>query len=192
MNAESLILAVVAVLCSILLGLFVYLIIKLNEFEKQLLTGQEARSEPNAENNEIKIFCGLDGQALWDAWVQFVNGSSNQYPTLGSDRNIYLALLRQHVKDLISEGISDGRDGKAQSQPQNPRVTSILRGDFQSYLPPSTCDRIYQLAYDIGNIDEYGDDNIASLRSCIITICQSTQFNPADFEGCLPATRSAA
>ena len=190
MNAESLILAVVAVLCSVLLGLFVYLIIKLNEFEKQLLTGQEAHNQPNAENNEIKIFCGLDGQALWDAWVQFASGSSNQYPTLGSDRNIYLALLRQHVRDLISEGISDGSDGKAQSQLQNPRVTSILRGDFQSYLPPSTSDRIYQLAYDIGNADERRDENIASLRSCIITICQSTQFNPADFEACLPAAGS--
>lgn len=190
MNAESLILAVVAVLCSVLLGLFVYLIIKLNEFEKQLLAGTETYNQLSAENNEIKIFCGLDGQALWDAWVQFVNGSSSQYPTLGGDRNVYLALLRQHVKDLISEGINDRRDGKAQSQLQNPRVTSILRGDFQSYLPPNTADRIYQLAYDIGNADEHRGDNIASLRSCIINICQSTQFSPADFEACLPAASS--
>lgn len=190
MNAESLILAIVAVLCSVLLGLFVYLLIKLSEFEKQLLTGPDTNSQLSAENKEIRIFCGLDGQALWDAWVQFVNGSSDQYPTLGSDKNVFLALLRQHVKDLISEGVSDGSSGKAQSQPQNPRVTSILRGDFQSYLPPSTADRIYQLAYDIGYTDEHRNDKIASLRSCIINLCQSTQFNPADFEACLPAGRS--
>ena len=190
MDAESLILAVVAVLCSVLLGLFVYLIIKLNEFEKQLFTGPETSRQLSAENNEIRIFCGLDGQALWDAWVQFVNGSSDQYPTLGSDKNVFLALLRQHVKDLISEGVSDGSSGKAQSQPQNPRVTARLRGDFQSNLPPSTADRIYQLAYDIGYTDEHRNDKIASLRSCIINLCQSTQFNPADFEACLPAGRS--
>lgn len=190
MNAESLILAIVAVLCSVLLGLFVYLIIKLSEFEKQLLTGPDTNSQLSAENKEIRIFCGLDGQALWDAWVQFVNGSSDQYPTLVSDRNVFLALLRQHIKDLIADGIRDGSNGKAESQPKNPRVTSILRGDFQSYLPPSTADRIYQLAYDIGNADERRNDNIAGLRSCIINICQSTQFNPADFEACLPAARS--
>ena len=190
MNAESIILAIVAVLCSVLLGLFVYLITKLSEFEKQLLTGPDTNSQLSAENKEIRIFCGLDGQALWDAWVQLVNGSSDQYPTLVSDRNVFLALLRQHVKDLIADGIRDGSNGKAESQPKSPRVTSILRGDFQSYLPPSTADRIYQLAYDIGNADERRNDNIAGLRSCIINICQSTQFNPADFEACLPAARS--
>ena len=108
MNAESLILAIVAVLCSVLLGLFVYIITKLSEFEKQLFTGPDTNSQLSAENKEIRIFCGLDGQALWDAWVQLVNGSSDQYPTLVSDRNVFLALLRQHIKDLIADGIRDG------------------------------------------------------------------------------------
>ena len=147
MSLENIVIAVSLLLGIVLLVLIIYLISRVNDLEAKAFS-QQGTAEKKTENEPQKVFGGLSGRQLWDEWVSIANGGDDQYGIKG-DRERFLALLELHVRSVIKTGMEHGAAG-ANEQPSNPLKIKMLRGEFESYLPSSQANRLYELGRELG------------------------------------------
>ena len=149
MSLENIVIAASLLLGIILLVLIIYLISRVNELEARAFSNQTpAATEKKTENEPQKVFAGLSGRELWDEWVSMANGGDDQYGIKG-DRDRFLALLELHIRSLIKTGVEHGASG-TNEPPSNPLKITMLRGEFESYLPSSQAGRLYTLGRELG------------------------------------------
>jgi hypothetical protein len=150
MSLESVVIAVSLLLGVVVLILIIYLISRVNDLEAKAFSSQGTASpaEKKTENESQKVFGGLSGRQLWDEWLSIANGGDDQYGIKG-DRERFLALLELHVRSVIKTGMEHGAAG-ANEQPSNPLKIKMLRGEFESYLPSSQANRLYELGRELG------------------------------------------
>ena len=150
MSLESVVIAVSLLLGIVVLVLIIYLISRVNDLEAKAFSqqGTASSAEKKTENELQKVFGGLSGRQLWDEWVSIANGGDDQYGIKG-DRERFLALLELHVRSVIKTGMEHGAAG-ANEQPSNPLKIKMLRGEFESYLPSSQANRLYELGRELG------------------------------------------
>ena len=150
MSLESVVIAVSLLLGIVVLVLIIYLISRVNDLEAKAFSSQGTANpaEKKTENESQKVFGGLSGRRLWDEWVSIANGGDDQYGIKG-DRERFLALLELHVRSVIKTGMEHGAAG-ANEQPSNPLKIKMLRGEFESYLPSSQANRLYELGRELG------------------------------------------
>jgi len=150
MSLESVVIAVSLLLGIVVLVLIIYLISRVNDLEAKAFSSQGTANpaEKKTENESQKVFGGLSGRQLWDEWVSIANGGDDQYGIKG-DRERFLALLELHVRSVIKTGMEHGAAG-ANEQPSNPLKIKMLRGEFESYLPSSQANRLYELGRELG------------------------------------------
>ena len=150
MSLESVVIAVSLLLGIVVLVLIIYLISRVNDLEAKAFSSQGTANpaEKKTENESQKVFGGLSGRQLWDEWVSIANGGDDRYGVKG-DRDRFLALLELHVRSVIKTGMEHGAAG-ANEQPSNPLKIKMLRGEFESYLPSSQANRLYELGRELG------------------------------------------
>jgi hypothetical protein len=150
MSLESVVIAVSLLLGIVVLVLIIYLISRVNDLEAKAFSSQGTANpaEKKTENESQKVFGGLSGRQLWDEWLSIANGGDDQYGIKG-DRERFLALLELHVRSVIKTGMEHGAAG-ANEQPSNPLKIKMLRGEFESYLPSSQANRLYELGRELG------------------------------------------
>ena len=150
MSLESVVIAISLLLGIVVLVLIIYLISRVNDLEAKAFSSQGTANpaEKKTENESQKVFGGLSGRQLWDEWVSIANGGDDQYGIKG-DRERFLALLELHVRSVIKTGMEHGAAG-ANEQPSNPLKIKMLRGEFESYLPSSQANRLYELGRELG------------------------------------------
>ena len=150
MSLESVVIGVSLLLGIVVLVLIIYLISRVNDLEAKAFSSQGTANpaEKKTENESQKVFGGLSGRQLWDEWVSIANGGDDQYGIKG-DRERFLALLELHARSVIKTGMEHGAAG-ANEQPSNPLKIKMLRGEFESYLPSSQANRLYELGRELG------------------------------------------
>lgn len=150
MSIETVVIGLSLVLGLVLMILIIYLISRVNDLEVRTFAAlsqsptQETKQEPASK----EVFAGLSGRELWDEWSSIANGGDDQYKIAG-DRDRYLALLELHVRSLIKTGREHGAAGISEP-PSNPLKIRMLRGEFESYIPGSQAERLYQLGKAFG------------------------------------------
>ena len=153
MPLENVVIAVSLLLGIVVLILIIYLISRVNDLEAKAFSNQSTSSpEKKTDAESQKVFAGLSGRQLWDEWVALANGGDDQFGIKG-DRDRFLALLELHVRSLIKTGTEHGSKG-IKSPPSNPLKIKMLRGDFESYLPASQAERLYDVARELGATDD--------------------------------------
>ena len=127
---------------------------------------QETKQDPTAK----AVFAGLTGRDLWDEWTSIANGGDDQYKIAG-DRDRFLALLELHVRSLIKTGREHGASGISEP-PSNPLKIKMLRGEFESYIPGSQAERLYQLgkAFGAAPDDATKSSLIASIEEAVDSV----------------------
>ena len=165
MSLESVVIAVSLLLGIVVLVLIIYLISRVNDLEAKAFSSQGTANpaEKKTENESQKVFGGLSGRQLWDEWVSIANGGDDQYGIKG-DRERFLALLELHVRSVIKTGMEHGAAG-ANEQPSNPLKIKMLRGEFESYLPSSQANRLYELGRELGASED--SQQRATLREAL-------------------------
>jgi len=150
MSIETVVIGLSLVLGLVLMILIIYLISRVNDLEVRTFAAlsqsptQETKQEPASK----EVFAGLSGRELWDEWSSIANGRDDQYKIAG-DRDRFLALLELHVRSLIKTGREHGAAGISEP-PSNPLKIRMLRGEFESYIPGSQAERLYQLGKAFG------------------------------------------
>lgn len=150
MSLENVVIGLSLVLGLILLILIIYLISRVNDLEIRTFAAlsQTPTQVTNPDTGAKPVFAGLSGRELWDAWTSIANGGDDQYGIAG-DRDRFLALLELHVRSLIKTGREHGAKGISEP-PSNPLKIKMLRGEFESYIPGSQAERLYQLSKEFG------------------------------------------
>ena len=149
MSLENIVIAVSLLLGIVLLILIIYLISRVNDLEAKAFSNlNAATSEKKTENEQQKIFAGLDGRQLWDEWAAMANGADDRHG-IKNDRDRFLALLELHIRSIIKTGMEHGATGESEP-PSNPLKIKMLRGEFESYLPSSQAARLYELGKELG------------------------------------------
>ena len=172
MSLETAVIALSLVLGLVLMILIIYLISRVNDLEIRTFAAlsqaptQETKQDPAAK----PVFAGLSGRDLWDEWVSMANGGDDQYKIAG-DRDRFLALLELHVRSLIKTGREHGASGISEP-PSNPLKIKMLRGEFESYIPGSQAERLYQLgkAFGAAPDDATGSNLIASIEEAVDSV----------------------
>jgi hypothetical protein len=173
-------LATAVITMSLMLGLvlmilIIYLISRVNDLESRTFAAlsqtsmQETKQEPAAK----AVFAGLSGRELWDEWVSIANGGDDQYSIAG-DKDRFLALLELHVRSLIKTGREHGAAGISEP-PSNPLKIKMLRGEFESYLPGSQAERLYQLGKEYGASPDGANNNAlaANIEESVDSVAMS-------------------
>ncbi len=172
MSLETAVIALSLVLGLVLMILIIYLISRVNDLEIRTFAAlsqaptQETKQDPAAK----PVFAGLSGRDLWDEWVSMANGGDDQYKIAG-DRDRFLALLELHVRSLIKTGREHGASGISEP-PSNPLKIKMLRGEFESYIPGSQAERLYQLgkAFGAAPDDATKSNLIASIEEAVDSV----------------------
>jgi len=170
MSLETAVIGMSLVLGLVLMILIIYLISRVNDLEVRTFAAlsqtQETKQDPAAK----AVFAGLTGRDLWDEWTSIANGGDDQYKIAG-DRDRFLALLELHVRSLIKTGREHGASGISEP-PSNPLKIKMLRGEFESYIPGSQAERLYQLgkAFGAAPDDATKSSLIASIEEAIDSV----------------------
>ena len=151
MSLETVVIAISLMLGLVLLILIIYLISRVNDLEIRTFAAlsQGSAQEKKPDTAAKAIFAGLSGRELWDEWTSIANGGDDPYSIAG-DRDRFLALLELHVRSLIKTGREHGAAGISEP-PSNPLKIKMLRGEFESYIPGSQAERLYQLGKEFGS-----------------------------------------
>ena len=139
-SLNDLVMLVMLVLCIGLTIPVTYLVSKVNELESttsNLLQSSQAHDRPTND-----IFGGLRGKQLWDAWQVAVSTSVDEFG-LDRDRDRLMMLLELHVRELVRAGKAIGLTPSAEPSPGDTVTLRTLRGDFESYLPPSLTESFF-------------------------------------------------
>ena len=169
MSLENVVIAISLVLGLVLLILIIYLISRVNDLEIRTFAALAQGSNPEKTPDQAAakaVFAGLSGRELWDEWTSIANGGDDQYKIAG-DRDRFLALLELHIRSLIKTGREHGGAGISEP-PSNPLKIKMLRGEFESYIPGSQAERLYQLA------KEYGAASEGAIKDKILSSIQET------------------
>lgn len=147
-----------------LLILIVYLIGRVHELELKTTKAIASPSNPsNAKpRGPHKIFSGLQGQALWDGYVNLAGADEDQYDLL-QDQDRFFALTELHLRTLLKEGLRSQSDITS-SIPPNPLKLTTLRGEFESYLPNSQAARMYAIGQSLGTNGSESDTRHLAIR----------------------------
>jgi len=170
MSLETAVIGLSLVLGLVLMILIIYLISRVNDLEVRTFAAlsqtQETKQDPAAK----AVFAGLTGRDLWDEWTSIANGGDDQYKIAG-DRDRFLALLELHVRSLIKTGREHGASGISEP-PSNPLKIKMLRGEFESYIPGSQAERLYQLgkAFGAAPDDATKSSLIASIEEAVDSV----------------------
>lgn len=170
MSLETAVIGMSLVLGLVLMILIIYLISRVNDLEVRTFAAlsqtQETKQDPAAK----AVFAGLTGRDLWDEWTSIANGGDDQYKIAG-DRDRFLALLELHVRSLIKTGREHGASGISEP-PSNPLKIKMLRGEFESYIPGSQAERLYQLgkAFGAAPDDATKSSLIASIEEAVDSV----------------------
>ncbi len=170
MSLETAVIGMSLVLGLVLMILIIYLISRVNDLEVRTFAAlsqtQETKQDPAAK----AVFAGLTGRDLWDEWTSIANGGDDQYKIAG-DRDRFLALLELHVRSLIKTGREHG-DAGISEPPYNPIIIKMLRGEFESYIPGSQAERLYQLgkAFGAAPDDATKSSLIASIEEAVDSV----------------------
>jgi Na+-transporting methylmalonyl-CoA/oxaloacetate decarboxylase gamma subunit len=170
MSLETAVIGMSLVLGLVLMILIIYLISRVNDLEVRTFAAlsqtQETKQDPAAK----AVFAGLTGRDLWDEWTSIANGGDDQYKIAG-DRDRFLALLELHVRSLIKTGREHGASGISEP-PSNPLKIKMLRGEFESYIPGSQAERLYQLgkAFGAAPDDATKSNLIASIEEAVDSV----------------------
>ena len=163
-----------------LLILIVYLIGRVHELE--LKTTNAFASSSNVANTKPqkphKIFSGLRGQQLWDQYVNLAGGREDEYDLL-QDQDRFFALTELHLRTLLKAGLRSQSDTTS-SIPPNPLNLTTLRGEFESYLPPSQAARIYTIGQSLGTNDSESDTRSSAVSEARDLIDQIAMAIGAD------------
>ena len=124
---------VMFILCVCLAAVVAYLISKVNQLELRTSSLLTSNQTQNSTSNDV--FQGLQGKQLWDAWQVVVNTSVDDLG-LDNDRDRLMILLELHVRELVAAGKARALSPSSDT-PGDVVMLKTLRGDFQSYLPPS-------------------------------------------------------
>lgn len=172
MSLENVVIAISLVLGLVLMILIIYLISRVNDLETRTFAAlsQGTTQAKNPEPAAKAVFAGLSGRELWDEWTSIANGGDDPHAIAG-DRDRFLALLELHVRSLIKTGREHGRAGISEP-PSNPLKIKMLRGEFESYIPGSQAERMYQLAKEYGAASEDANKNniLVSIEETVETI----------------------
>jgi hypothetical protein len=170
MSLETAVIGLSLVLGLVLMILIIYLISRVNDLEVRTFAAlsqtQETKQDPAAK----AVFAGLTGRDLWDEWTSIANGGDDQYKIAG-DRDRFLALLELHIRSLIKTGREHGASGISEP-PSNPLKIKMLRGEFESYIPGSQAERLYQLgkAFGAAPDDATKSSLIASIEEAVDSV----------------------
>ncbi|MDG2461212.1 MAG: hypothetical protein P8M73_10070 [Luminiphilus sp.] len=175
MSLETAVITMSLMLGLVLMILIIYLISRVNDLESRTFAAlsqtsmQETKQEPAAK----AVFAGLSGRELWDEWVSIANDGDDQYSIAG-DKDRFLALLELHVRSLIKTGREHGAAGISEP-PSNPLKIKMLRGEFESYLPGSQAERLYQLGKEYGASPDGANNNAlaASIEESVDSVAMS-------------------
>lgn len=164
-SLDDLLMLVMLVLCIGLTIPVTYLVSKVNELESttsNLLQSSQAHERPTND-----IFGGLRGKQLWDAWQVAVSTSVDEFG-LDHDRDRLMMLLELHVRELVRAGKAIGLTPSAEPSPGDTVTLRTLRGDFESYLPPSLTESFFSCGKKISSASS--DEE----RAQVITELEST------------------
>ena len=172
MSLETAVIAMSLMLGLVLMILIIYLISRVNDLEYRTFAAlsQTPTQEKNQEPAAKAVFAGLSGRELWDEWTSLANGGDDQYAIAG-DKDRFLALLELHVRALIKTGREHGAAGISEP-PSNPLKIKMLRGEFESYIPGSQAERLYQLGKELGASTDGANNNalVASIEESVDSV----------------------
>lgn len=158
-NTFSLIVIVLLVAIALLI-LIVYLIGRVHELEiktSNALSPLSGAQSTHPQTIHHKIFSGLSGQQLWDEFVSLAAGNVDRYGLM-QDQDRFFAITELHIRNLLKAGLRSKPRG-TDEVPPNPLTISTLRGEFDSYLPPSQSVRLFEIGKSLGKDDEFERDH---------------------------------
>ena len=145
MSFNAIIITILLSLILCLILLLTYLIAKVNDLEAA--TSSLLNANNVTERVQTEIFSGLRGKSLWDAWQVVVKTSVDELG-LDRDRERFMILLELHVRELVKIG-REATTAESANSPGNTLVLKTLRGEFESYMPASFTDSLFQCGVQI-------------------------------------------
>jgi hypothetical protein len=100
---------------------------------------------------------GFKGKEIWDA----LENPGKAPVNIDELRQRYSFTLSRHIEQIIDQGQMDKQAGR-EAVPESNAAIGGLRGEIQSWLPPSYVARFYRIGRDSAVLS---DDEIAELRS---------------------------
>lgn len=100
---------------------------------------------------------GFKGKEIWDA----LENPGKAPVNIDELRQRYSFTLSRHIEQIIDQGQMDKQAGR-EAVPESNAAIGGLRGEIQSWLPPSYVARFYRIGQDSAILS---DDEVAELRS---------------------------
>ena len=141
-----------ALLITLIFLFMIYLWQRINALEKQ-----KPGEITLAANSSGDALLGFKGKEIWVALENPGKFSVN----IDELRQRYTFILSRHIEQIIDQGQMDKQTGK-EAVPESNAAIGGLRGEIQSWLPPSYVARFYRVGRDSAVLS---DDEVGELRS---------------------------
>ena len=141
-----------ALLITLIFVFMIYLWQRINALEKR-----KAGELPLTANASGNALLGFKGKEIWAALENPGKFSVN----IDELRQRYTFTLSRHIEQIIDQGQMDKQTGK-EAVPESNAAIGGLRGEIQSWLPPSYVARFYRVGRDSAVL---ANDEVGELRS---------------------------
>jgi|TARA_B110000902_G_C14153360_1_gene530384 hypothetical protein len=142
----------VGLLISLIFVFMIYLWQRITALEKS--RGKDAAVEVKQAGAAL---LGFKGKEIWDV----LENPDKAPVNIDELRQRYSFTLSRHIEQIIDQGQMDKQAGR-ESMPQSNAAIGGLRGEIESWLPPSYVSRFYRIGQDSAILS---DDEVAELRT---------------------------
>lgn len=139
-----------ALLLALISVLMLYMWQRISALEKQKHETVETKFRGAA-------LLGFKGKEIWDA----LENPDKAPVNIGELRQRYSFTLSRHIEQIIDQGQMDKQAGR-EATPESSAAIGGLRGEIESWLPPSYVARFYRIGRDSAILS---DDEVSELRS---------------------------